>query len=128
MNILFAIQEIPGKGRGIVSLQDIEADCIIEVAPVLVMTKEERLHLDQTKLHDYIFEWKANGKDQCCVALGHVSMYNHSYQSNCEYFMDYEQKLMFIKTVSAIKAGEELLINYNGDWNNETPLWFEAIK
>jgi hypothetical protein len=42
--------------------------------------------------------------------------------------MDYEQELMFIKTVRAIREGEELLINYNGDWNNDTPLWFEAIK
>jgi SET domain-containing protein len=30
-----------------------------------------------------------------------------------------------VRTVRAIKAGEELLINYNGDWDNETPVWFD---
>ena len=60
------------------------------------------------------------------MALGYVPMYNHSYKSNCEYEMDYENELISIKTVRYIQAGEELFINYNGDWNDTKPLWFEA--
>jgi hypothetical protein len=41
--------------------------------------------------------------------------------------MDYDDELITIKTVRAIKAGEELFINYNGDWNNAKPLWFDAV-
>jgi hypothetical protein len=112
-------------GRGVFTSKAIPADTIIETAPVIVMDKEDRLHLDKTKLHDYIFEW---GKDnsQCCMALGLVPMYNHSYTSNCEYIMDFETDLMYIQTVRPIKKGEELTINYNGDWNDETKLWFDA--
>ncbi len=111
------------RGRGVFTTEDIGPGVLIEVSPVIVMNKAERVLLDQTLLHDYIFEW---GEDhqQCCMALGYVPVYNHSYSSNCEYEMDYEEGLISIRTVRAISAGEELFINYNGDWNSKTPVWF----
>ena len=39
------------------------------------------------------------------MALGYVPVYNHSYRSNCEYEMDYEQEVISIRTVQAIAAG-----------------------
>jgi hypothetical protein len=113
------------KGRGVFTSEIIQAKTIIEISPVIVMSNNDRLLLDQTLLHDYIFEWGEKRK-QCCVALGYVSIYNHSYQSNCEYEMDYKQELISIKTMRLINAGEELFINYNGDWNNEKKIWFDA--
>lgn len=113
-----------GKGRGVFTKQTIPANTIIEMSPVVVMTAEERILLDQTLLHDYIFEWGKDSK-QCCMALGYVPVYNHSYSSNCEYEMDFENAIIKIKSVRSINAGEELFINYNGDWNNEKPVWFD---
>ena len=113
------------RGRGVYTSEDIEEGVMVEVSPVVVMSMEERKLLDQTLLHDYIFEWGDN-KDQCCMAMGYVPVYNHSYASNCEYGMDYEHQLISITTIRPIKAGEELLVNYNGDWNDATPLWFEV--
>lgn len=113
------------KGRGVFTTEFIEADTIIEISPVIVMEQKDRLHLDKTLLHDYIFEWGPQ-KEQCCMALGLVPMYNHSYASNCEYYMDFEENMMMIKTVRDIKEGEELTINYNGDWNDEKKVWFET--
>jgi SET domain-containing protein len=40
--------------------------------------------------------------------------------------MNYTDKTISIKTVRDISAGEELTINYNGDWNDEKPVWFEV--
>ena len=40
--------------------------------------------------------------------------------------MDYEKHEMYIQTVRDIDAGEELTINYNGNWNDTTPVWFEV--
>lgn len=114
-----------GKGRGVFTNEPITKNSVIEVAPVIVMSREERPLLDQTLLHDYIFEWGENS-DQICLALGWASVYNHSYKSNCEYDMDYETNTISIRTVRKIKAGEELTINYNGTWNNEKRVWFEA--
>ena len=112
-------------GRGVYTSSSIEADTIIEISPVIVMSSDDRKLLDKTLLHDYIFEWGKKG-DQCCMALGYVPMYNHSYKSNCEYEMDFESDLIRIKTVRFVKKGEELFINYNGEWNDSKPLWFDA--
>src|ERR1700733_3459554 len=115
------------KGRGVFSSGNLAAGTIIEIAPVIVLSPEERVILDQTRLHDYIFLWGTD-ETQCCVALGYVSIYNHDYMSNAEYEMDFATKTIRIKTVRDIKKGEEIFINYNGDWNNNTPVWFDAIK
>src|SRR5262245_59045751 len=110
-------------GRGVFTSENIKAGTLLEIAPVIIMNAGERKILDQTQLHDYIFEWGEN-KDQCCMALGYIPIYNHSYESNCEYEMDYEQAIINIKAVRNIKAGEELFINYNGDWNDPKLVWF----
>ena len=112
-------------GRGVFTSEAIEKDTVIEISPVIVMTGDDRKLLDKTLLHDYIFEW-GEKQGQCCMALGYIPLYNHSYKSNCEYEMDFDNELISIKTVRYIKEGEELFINYNGDWNDSKPLWFEA--
>ena len=125
INELIYVAKTGKMGRGVFAKGDLKKNTVIEIAPVIVMNKIDRTHLDKTPLHDYIFEWGTK-KNQCCMALGYVPLYNHSYQSNCEYEMNFSKDLITIKTVKAIKAGEELFINYNGDWNNEKPLWFDA--
>ena len=122
---LLVIQQSPGKGRGVFAQKNIKPGTTVEVSPVIVMENRDRLLLDQTLLHDYIFEWGTQ-KGQCAMALGYIAVYNHSYQSNCEYYMDFENETIEIKTVRAVKAGDELTINYNGDWNDEKKIWFEA--
>lgn len=114
------------KGRGVFTKQKINGDVTIEESPVIVMTAQDKILLDKTLLHDYIFEWGAN-KDKCCMALGYISIYNHSYKSNCEYFMDYDEQTISIKTIRAINKGEELTINYNGNWNDGKRIWFDAV-
>ncbi len=117
-------------GRGVFTTENIEAGTLIEMSPVIVMSNEERKLLDQTLLHDYIFEWGAK-KDHpiaigCCMALGYIPIYNHSYKSNCEYEMDFELEQISVKAVHFIKAGDELFINYNGNWDDSKPVWFDA--
>lgn len=114
-------------GRGVFTEVDLEEGTVIEVSPVIVMSGEERKLLDQTLLHDYIFEWGPESKE-CCMALGYVPLYNHSTQANCEYDMDYERQIILVRTVRDVGAGEELFINYNGDWNDSRPVWFEMEK
>jgi SET domain-containing protein len=113
------------KGRGVFTKEKIRAKIIVEESPVIVMSSNERKLLDKTLLHDYIFEW-GDDKRKCCMALGFVPLYNHSYESNCEYFMDFEKETIQIKTVRSIEKGEELTINYNGNWNDSKKIWFDA--
>jgi len=112
-------------GRGVFTSEKLKAGTIIEIAPVIVMGQDDRKLIDQTLLHDYIFEW-GDQSNQCCMSLGYVPLYNHSYRSNCEYEMNYKQQIITVRTIKAIKAGEELTINYNGDWNNAKTVWFDV--
>ena len=125
-NMVF-LKQITGKGRGVMAAIDLTAHTLIETAPVIVMEAKDMLLLDQTLLHDYIFEW-GESKTQCCMALGLVPMYNHSNESNCEYFMNYEDETIDVKTMQDVKAGEELTINYNGNWNDQSDVWFAVTK
>jgi SET domain-containing protein len=113
------------KGRGVFTHERIPSNTVIEMAPVIVMNMPDREHLDKTLLHDYIFEW-GKAKDKCAMALGFIPIYNHSYKSNCEYFMDFEDDSIMVKTVRVIENGEELTINYNGDWNDGKKIWFDV--
>ncbi|NCT93753.1 MAG: SET domain-containing protein [Chitinophagaceae bacterium] len=113
------------RGRGVFTTESLATDTVIEISPVLVLAPEDRARVEQTVLFNYIFEWGADLKS-ACVALGYLSVYNHSYQANCIYEMDFEQELMQIRTVKPVAAGEELFINYNAMPDDDTPIWFEA--
>jgi uncharacterized protein len=113
------------RGRGVFTSENLAAGTIIEISPVIVMSGNERIMLDQTLLHDYIFIWGGD-ESECCIALGYLSIYNHDYRSNAEYEMDFSADTIRIKLVRDVKRGEEIFINYNGTWNNPKPVWFDS--
>ena len=114
----------PSRGRGVFTTEAIAMGTTIEIAPVIVLTKEHRIIVEQTLLYDYIFEWGEDHKS-AAVALGYVSIYNHTIHPNCVYEMDYENETISIITLKDIKVGEELFINYNAEVDQESPVWFE---
>ena len=111
------------KGWGVFTREYIPADTMIELSPVIVMSADEKQCLDKTTLFNYLFDWN-DGK--CCMAMGLVPVYNHDYRSNCEYYQNYQENTIHIKTMRDILPGEELTINYNGDWDDVTKVWFET--
>lgn len=113
------------RGRGVFATENLEAGMLIEESPVIVLPAKDRLLLDQTLLHDYIFEW-GDDRKQCCMALGYIPIYNHTSPSNCEYEMDFEEHVIRIRTIRAVQAGEELFINYHGEFDDSRPVWFEV--
>ena len=119
------IKTSANRGRGVFTKQAIPANTKIEISPVLVLSAKDREAVNDTRLFHYIFEWGVN-KKRACVAFGYISMYNHSYEANCEYEMDYKEEIVTIRTLKDIKKGEELYINYNAVWNDKTPLWFSV--
>ncbi len=122
---ILTIAPSPKRGRGVFATEAIPSGTTIEISPVLVLNEQERVEVEKTLLYDYIFEWGETGK-QCCVALGYVSLYNHSYEANCDYQMDFAHSLICIITVKNIAAGEELFINYNADPEEKKKVWFET--
>lgn len=116
-----------GKGRGVFTREKIPAGTRIEISPVLVLSYDDTEVVDKTKLHNYIFLWGVR-ETRSCVALGYCSIYNHDYNPNCEYEMDFDEDTMSIITRRDIKKGEELFINYNGEVTNQSPVWFDVKK
>lgn len=125
-NLVIAPSDKGGKGgKGVFTTTALKVGTVVEISPVLVFTGSEYVDLAKTKLYNYIFEWGVSRK-KAALALGYISMYNHSYSANCEYEMDFDDNLMTIKVVKPIKKGGELYINYNADADNKAKVWFDA--
>lgn len=125
------MQQIPGLfiapsdlgGRGVFTSQFIEKGNMIEIAPVLVIPKEQVKAIHKTVLHDYYFRW-GKEMDACAIALGFGSLYNHSFDPNLTFEMDFRNATIDFYAFKDIEAGEELTFNYNGNEEDKTPLWF----
>lgn len=117
------IKDSENRGRGVFTTQNIPANTVIEISPVIELTVKERKQIEGTKLYHYIFEWGTTRR-KAAMALGYVSMYNHSFKPNCEYEMDYEKQNITIRTLKPVKKGEELYFSYNGNPDDQSPLWF----
>lgn len=112
------------KGKGVFALQDISANTLLEISPVIVLSEKDTSLIHQTHLHDYYFSW---GDDQngSAIALGYVSIYNHSQNANCYHECDFEKNTISIYSKRDILADEELCIDYNMGLQKE--LWFELL-
>jgi SET domain-containing protein len=109
-------------GKGVFTGQTIEKGSVIELAPVIVLSAQDREAIHQTRLHDYYFQWDG---DRAAIALGLGSLYNHDESPNADFILDYEFKQIRFTSIRKIKAGEEIRTNYRvGD--QDMRLWFEA--
>ena len=109
--------------RGMYTAEAIDAGNTIEVCPVIVLPIKDRKVIHNTTLHDYYFTW-GEEDNACAIALGYGSLYNHSYNPNARFLVDLEMETISIRSIKDIAAGEEILINYNGDPKDQTALWF----
>ena len=109
--------------RGVYTAADLAADNLIEICPVIVLEAEDRQLIHRSVLHDYYFSWGEDDKG-AAIALGYGSLYNHSYQPNARYLVDFEMETISIYSIKDIAAGEEIKINYNGLPDDQSPLWF----
>ena len=111
-------------GKGVFSANRIEAGEIIEICPIILFPVRELLHVRATVLDDYYFDW-GDDAQWYAFALGYGSIYNHSYEPNAEYEMDFVHETIDFYCVRDIEAGDEITVNYNGDPDNNTKVWFE---
>lgn len=118
-----AVVPIAGKGRGVVAVRRIVRGELIESAPVVVVPAGQMTQIDGTVLKHYVYDWA----DGVAVALGNGSIYNHSYAPNAIYTRRFDAHALEYTALRDIEAGEEILINYNGDPDDRTPLWFTVV-
>lgn len=117
------IAVIVGKGRGVVATRAVRCGALIESAPVVVVACDQVAALSGTVLEHYVYDWA----DGVAIALGSGSIYNHSYTPNAIYTRRMLTSTLEYSALRDIAEGEEVLINYNGDPNDRTPLWFTVV-
>lgn len=111
-------------GTGVFTAADIEVGDMIEICPVLLFPRSELPYIQNTILNDYYFDW-GEAEAHYAIALGYGSLYNHSYEPNAEYDMDFVAQTIDFHCIKKIAAGEEILVNYNGYPEDKTKVWFE---
>jgi uncharacterized protein len=117
------VKQIKGKGRGVFARRFIYDGEVIERVPVLVLpVGEARSASELTPMSDYCFDW---GRGTVAVALGYGSLYNHSYQPNARYDDEKGQIKVFM-AIRDISLGEEIVVNYNGEPGDQSPVWFKV--
>jgi SET domain-containing protein len=114
--------ESPIHGRGVFAARQLGAGDTIEECLILKVPGDQASLLEETDLFGFTFEWE----DGVAVALGFGSLYNHSWTPNARYDHDYDRDLVIYSAVRAIAAGEEITVNYSGDPDGHTDLWFDA--
>ncbi len=114
------ITELADKGRGVFTANDIASGDLIEICPVIVIPKSELPIIHKTCLHDYYFLWG----EQCVIALGFGSLYNHAIHPNADFILDIDANTIDIVAIKDIPAGSEITLNYHGEAGDDSPLWF----
>ena len=117
------IQNTAKYGRGVFAYREIKKDELIESAPVIIIPKNDWALMRKSIFSNYVFRW---GEDKA-LALGYGSLYNHSYTPNARYFTNIKNQSIDYYARENIFNGDEITINYNGDPNDLSPLWFEVI-
>lgn len=106
-------------GRGVFTAEAITAGTVVELAPVVVLSADDRRAIHATGLHDYYFVWDDDG---AAIALGYGSLYNHATEPNLDFELDYDFEQVRFSARRDIAPGEELLINYVIGGGEE--IWF----
>ncbi|KAK0201687.1 cytidine deaminase-like protein [Desarmillaria ectypa] len=114
------IQYSEGKGRGVYASRFIAKRTLIEISPILLLSKEEyESHGRHTVLDHYTFKCKDG---RMALALGLGSLFNHSDPPNVTYEVDLTTDSIRYTTVRDIEPGEELCIFYGHK------LWFQPVE
>jgi SET domain-containing protein len=98
--------------RGVFATRDIAKGELIHEAPVIPYPNEQDEFIEKTVLADYVFEY---GINHSAVILGYGMLFNHSYEPNATYDINFENHTFDYYAYTDIKAGEV---------DNKDELWF----
>lgn len=117
------VRESPLHGRGVFAKTKILKGSLIEKAPVIFLTAEEKESLRYTKLYNYYFLLKNKGMP-AAFGFGYVSFYNHSAEANAFYSFSKKRNTINIYVYKTIEKDSEITINYNGTPRNKAEVYF----
>lgn len=117
------VKESPLHGRGVFAKNNIARGALIEEAPALFLTYDEKEELKHTGLFNYYFLVN-NSPHPAVFGFGYASFYNHSSRANAFYTFLPKKNIIRFHAYKKIMAGEEIIINYNGRPDDDKPVYF----
>lgn len=91
------------------------------------MTANDKELLACTRLYLYYFVVD-NPHTPAALGLGLSSLYNHSPAANARYRISVKNEYLEIIACRSVSPGEEITLNYNGDPNDPSPVYFPGIN
>lgn len=122
-----SIRPSPRGGVGVFAERPYAPGEVIEIAPVVVVPGRQQPLIAQTHLTNYYFHWGEGEPEDLAIGMGFASLYNHSYRPNARYIKHFDDGVIEFVALRAIEPEEEVLVNYNGDPNEQKPVWFDAV-
>lgn len=129
MNSLLEVRIVSAKkGRGVFAKKDINKGTVIDIAYVVPIPNKDYKKIRKTILYNYCYIWedpKHTPEFTNAITLSISQFINHSYDPNVIYLYDYKNQAIEFSALKDIAKGEELLVNYNGLVDDNSPVWFE---
>lgn len=115
------VQASPLHGRGLFASVEIPPAAPIGAYPLLILSHQETAALKATRVFHYVFyvDERTDGMMRAAVAFGVISMCNHSPEANAAFHIDTDRQEVTLTAMRVIRAGEEILIDYE-DFADET--------
>ncbi len=130
MNDLIEVKYISeNKGRGVFAKKHIKKETILDIAQVVPIPNKDYKKIRKTILYNYCYIWEDPEHMPAfrnAITLSISQFINHSFEPNVKYLYDYENKAIEFSAIRDISQGEEILVNYNGLVEDESPMWFEV--
>ena len=111
---MIKVETFPLFGRGVVAVDYINEGTLLETCPVLPLTTEDTVKVNETSLKQYTFVFDKE-KKQDCLVMGLGELYNHCDSPNVGYRLDPVARTMEFYTLCPIAKGEQMFIDYRKD-------------
>lgn len=108
------VRTSPLHGRGLFAAGPIPEGAEIGVYPLLILSHEDTAGLRATRLYHYLFyvDERPCGAMRAAVALGEISMCNHSPNANAGFEVDADAQTVTLTALNDIASDDEILIDY----------------
>ncbi len=113
------VADAPGKGRGVFASVAIPEGAVIEVCPMIPLTRACALAMPKS-FEDYVFFWNERDEDAAFAAAGgYGCFYNHSSRPNAALEYDFSKLELTFRAIRDIAIDEEIRFDYGDIWFEE---------
>ena len=98
-------------GRGVFARTSIKKGAVIEVCPVIIISKKDYKDIAKTVVASYVFCWGKNDS-LAALALGFGGLYNQAVCPNAEFSKRLSTGEIIFRALNDIKMNEEIRIDY----------------